>query len=259
MYNIERKEQIINMLEKDKEVDVKVLSNLFGVSKETIRRDLCELEGDGILTRTHGGAIYNSGKKSSGEEEYPLAIRSIQRYSEKNAICRFAATLIDDNDTIFVDNSSTTMYLVNYIPQDIHVTIVTNSLKLLLEAAKVSSPNVSFFCLGGTFKISNLSFYGNTTIKNASSYYPNKSFVSCAGIRPDGILTDSSMQEVDTKRLMLEQSTRTVLLADYTKFTSSGQVFLSNITPRITIITDSKAPDENISVVTKLGAELIKV
>lgn len=259
MYNIERKEQIINMLEKDKEVDVKTLSALFGVSKETIRRDLCELENERILKRTHGGAVYSRDKERQGENEYPLAIRSIQKYSEKNEICKYAATLINDNDTIFVDNSSTTMYLVKYIPRDIHVTIVTNSLKLLLEAAKISNPNISFFCLGGTFKESNLSFFGNTTVKNASAYYPNKAFVSCAGIRPDGIITDSSMQEVDTKRLMLEQSAKIVLLVDYTKFTTSGQVFLSNITPKMTVVTDSKALSENTEVVTKLGVELITV
>src|SRR5690554_5049807 len=108
MYNVERKAEIINLLEKQGKVEVKSLARQFQISKETIRRDLAELEREGILTRTHGGAVYNQTGRGAGYE-YPVSVRGIQRYHEKNAICRYAAEFIQDGDTVFVDNSSTTV------------------------------------------------------------------------------------------------------------------------------------------------------
>ncbi|MBC8536907.1 DeoR/GlpR family DNA-binding transcription regulator [Feifania hominis] len=255
MYNIERKEEIINLLERDGEVDVNTLAGAFGISRETVRRDLRELEQDGILTRTHGGAVYNRERRDE-QNEYPVAIRGIQRYSEKNEICKYAAALIEEGDTIFVDNSSTTMYLVRYIPRELHITVVTNSLKLLLEAAALQNPNIHFICFGGSFKESNLSFYGNTTLKNAEAYYPNKAFLSCAGIREDGLVTDASMQEVDTKRLMLDHCRKSYFLVDYTKFTSAGQVFLTRLSHGDTVITDQRVDQRSLDFVAALGAEV---
>jgi len=258
MYTIARKEEIINMLELEGEVDVNTLSAHFAISKETVRRDLRELEKQGVLTRTHGGGVYNR-EQHNKQAEYPIAIRGIQRFNEKNEICRYAASLIEDGDTVFMDNSSTTMYLIQYIPQSLRVTVVTNSMKLLLEAVRIANVNLQYVCFGGTFKESNLSFYGNTTLKNAQAYYPNKAFMSCAGIREDGLVTDASMQEVDTKQLMLKQCKAIYYLADYTKFSSSGQVYLSNLTSGDALITDHKATTQQIAPIRSLGVQVTVV
>lgn len=258
MYGIERKAEIINLLEQEGEVDVNSLSSRFGISKETVRRDLRDLEREGILTRTHGGGVFNREQRKA-EAEYPLTIRGIQRFAEKNAICRYAASLIQDGDTIFIDNSSTTMYLVQYIPRNLRITVLTNSLKPLLEAAQAPNPNVHYVCLGGIFKESNFSFYGNTTLKNAQSYYPNRCFLSCAGIREDGMMTDSSMQEVDTKQLMIDHSKQTIYLVDYTKFTTLGPVFLAKLRGGNHLVTDDRANPAHLEPLKALGAEVTVV
>lgn len=242
MYSVERKAEIINMLESTGVVDINNLAAKFGVSKETVRRDLRDLEANSIIQRTHGGAVlakqHNSTQKS---HEYPIAVRGIQQFNEKNEICRKAASFIQDGDIIFVDNSSTTMYLSKYVSKDIQVTFITNSIKFLLECVQNPNPNVFLICLGGIFNNHNLSVYGNTTIKNAAEYYPNKAFLSCASISSQTMLADTSIYEIDTKRTMIERAQEIYILADHTKFNKNGPIFLSSMDSVNYLITDEQA------------------
>ena len=239
MYTIERKAEIISLLEKNNKVDVNVLAEMFGASKETIRRDLRELAADGFVKRTHGGAVFT--ESSKGVQEYPLLVRGVQRFEEKNIICKRAAQYICDGDTIFIDNSSTTSNLLKYIDKSLRVTIVTNSIQLLIESASLKNNNLLMICLGGIFRSTNFSMYGSISQANAKSFYPDKAFVSCKGINPNTMLTDSSVYEVDTKRQMLSLSKEVYILADYTKFSEVGTVGLSDFASVKTIITDEKA------------------
>jgi DeoR family fructose operon transcriptional repressor len=255
MYAIGRKAEIISMLEQNGEVDVNMLSARFKISRETVRRDLKDLEREGVLTRTHGGGILNA-QRVEVQSEYPVAIRSIQRFPEKNLICQHAAKYVEDGDTIFVDNSSTTMYLCKFIPKNLRITLITNSLMLLLEASQVKNPNIQYICLGGSFGERNFSFYGNATLKNAESYYPNRSFLGCAGIRSDGVTSDGSIHSVETKQLMIKQSKETLYMVDFTKFLSFGSVYLSRLKRGDKIITDDKTDQELLKPIRAIGAEV---
>ena len=256
MYSIERKAEILKLLEQNGRVDVNELSSLLQASRETIRRDLSELEENGALKRTHGGAVFGSINPKT-VDEFPVAVREIQQFKEKDAICQRAAAFIEDGDSLFVDNSSTCIYLLKYIPPEYHVTIITNSIKVMLEAAKNRHANHMLVCLGGLLNESNLSLYGNTTLKNGGEYYPNKAFMSCAEIRfPDEVL-DSSLLEVDTKRLMIERAQQTCILAYYTKFKKAGHVFLCNFASIHTLITDSKTQAEHIEYLVKAGIRVV--
>ena len=255
MYKIERKSEIINILEQTGKVGVNELSGRFHASRETIRRDLQEMEADGVLKRTHGGAIFSSSYPGASAE-LPVVVREIQRFSEKNAICRRAASLIQDGDNIFIDNSSTCIYLIKYIPAALKVTIITNSIKLLSESVSHLSPNHLIICLGGIFNGSNHSLYGNIAIKNAGEFYPGKSFMSCTGIQ-QGRLTDSSVLEVDIKRLMIERSQDVFILADHSKFEKSGQVFLSDLSRITAVITDGKTPADSAGFLENEGVNLV--
>ena len=109
-YSIERKTKILKTLEKDGRVEVETLAKELNVSKETIRRDLREMEQEGLLKRTHGGAVsINSTQQSP---EYPYLMREIQCLEEKERICKKAASLVKDGDTIFIDNSSTNISIL---------------------------------------------------------------------------------------------------------------------------------------------------
>lgn len=254
----ERKTEIINLLEKNGKIAVSSLAEKFGVCRETIRRDLRELEINSVLKRTHGGAFIES-QALRNQEEFPLAVREIQRHEEKLAICRKAAALIEDGDAIFVDNSSTTIFLIRCIPRNVHVCIITNSMKVLLEAVQVRNPNLRFICLGGELKESNMSFSGMIPQKVAQDYYPSKAFLSCAGINEQQMLTDSSAAEVDTKKLMIDRSQRVFVLADYTKFSSIGQVYLASLASVDAIITDGRTDVAALGYLKKYGIDLIVV
>ena len=256
MYSIERKSEILKILEQNGRAGVEELSALFNSSRETIRRDLRELEDKGLLKRTHGGAVLDK-TFSSTTSEFPVGAREILRFKEKDTICKSAASFIKNGDSIFVDNSSTCLYLVQYIPADFQITLITNSIKLLIESMESKRSNLMSICLGGFFNRNNLSTYGNISQKNAADFFPNKSFMSCAGIHLPDQLTDSSYLEVDTKRLMIERSQEVFILADYTKFDRLGPVFLSKYSSIDYLITDQKANPQKFAPLEKAGIKVI--
>lgn len=257
MFTIERKSEILRLLEQNGRIGVSELSTLFNASRETIRRDLREMEARSLLKRTHGGAVLATAA-SSVSQEFPLGVREIQRFREKNAICKSAASYVKDGDSVFVDNSSTCIYLIKYLPRDLQITLITNSIKLLTEALESDHPNLMIVCLGGFFHRSNLSTYGAIAQKNASDFYPSKSFMSCAGIQPPNQLTDSSILEVDTKRLMIDHSQEVFILADHTKFDHPGPFFLSNFTSIDYLITDSKSSSIQYTSLERAGVVVVK-
>jgi DeoR family fructose operon transcriptional repressor len=257
MFSIERKSEILKILEQNGRIGVNELSALFNSSRETIRRDLREMEEKGLLKRTHGGAVYNS-TISSTTPEFPVGVREIQRFKEKDAICRSAASFIKNGDSIFVDNSSTCLYLVQYIPADFQVILITNSIKLLMKSMESKHANLMIICLGGFFNENNLSTFGTISQKNATDFYPNKSFMSCAGIHHPDQLTDSSILEVDTKHLMIERSQEVFILADYTKFDRSGPFFLSKYSSIDYLITDQNAAPAQYAPLEKAGIKVLR-
>lgn len=248
MYSHERKAKIIDLLKSQSSVSVNILADMLHTSRETIRRDLKELESEGILTRTHGGAISKSNSRPVGtsakygdtvlNNEYPFALRHVRNIPEKKVIAEKAASFIENRDTIFIDNSSTTLFLLDYIPREMHLTIITNSIKVLLEAAKLESPNLSLISLAGFYNCNNYSLYGTRTIKSAEDFFPNKSFISCTGVTLENRLTDISLNEVDTKKALIAKSKETYLLADHTKFEINGPFYLSDFDAIDYIVTD---------------------
>lgn len=258
MIGFERKSEILNLLEKDGKIAVSSLADRFGVCKETIRRDLREFEVNNILKRTHGGAFIEA-QVSRNQDEFPVTVREVQRYEEKLAICKKAASMIKDGDAIFVDNSSTTIFLIRCIPRNVNVCIITNSMKVLLEAVQVKNPSLRFICLGGELKESNMSFSGMIPQKVAQDYYPSKAFLSCAGISEHQMLTDSSAAEVDIKKLMIDRSQKVFVLADHTKFSSTGHVHLTEFSSVDCIITDNKTDVAALAFLTKYDIELMVV
>jgi len=258
MYSIERISEILKLLEANGRVEVNELSDQFAASKETIRRDLREMEAKGLLHRTHGGAIFEI-KYPASLSEFPVAVREIQHYKEKDAICKKAASFINDGDIIFVDNSSTCLYLVKHVPGSYKVTLITNSIKLLVGTLDSDYPNLTAVCLGGFFNPANVSIYGTLARKNAEEYFPNKCFLSCAGVHLPDQFTDSSLLEVDTKQLMIEHSKEVFILADHTKFDRSGPVFLANFSAIDTLITDHQNTNGQLSIFQKAGINVITV
>lgn len=254
MYNIERKALIIDMLEKENTINVVQLAEMLGTSKETIRRDLRELEQKGLIKRTHGGAIYEA--PSNSVSEHPFTTREIQHYLEKAAICKCAAAFVEDGDTIFVDNSSTTINLLKHIRPTYQVTVITNSIRLLVESTMVNNPNLTIISLGGIFRAKNLSLSGGISVENAGNFRPNKTFMSCRSIGLDTGLCDGSIYEMETKRTMLKTSGNVYVLADHSKFHGNGPVYLAELDCVARIITDGKTDKDILRQLSMRGIEI---
>ena len=245
MFSIERQSLILEQLEQEGKVDVRALAAKFATSAETIRRDLREMKATGIVMRTHGGAVLNGAKRSEGYE-YPLMVRGVQKYEEKQRICKKAAMMLEDGDTIFLDNSSTTMSLLRYVPRDIKVSVVTNSIQIMLEAGKLNNDNIVVIGLGGVFNVKNYSLTGMFSKNFAQNFFPDKSFMSCRGVDERAGMTDASILEVEVKRDMLSRSKQFVLLADHSKFGLVGAVYIGSLDEVGCVVTDTKVDREKL-------------
>lgn len=234
-----RKNRIIEYLEQNGMAEVSVLSGMLGVVPETIRRDLRELEKQKILIRTHGGALMRNRK----EKEYPVQVRVARNSVEKDRICMKAAGFINDGDMIFVDNSSTLINLIKYIDDQLQVTILTNSIKVLQEYANQRKDNVSMICTGGIFNKSNMSLSGTIGDRNTYDFFPSKAFVSCHGVSSEFGFTDGNFLEVNFKREMIKLAREVFFLVDHTKFEKLGPIRLGDWKICDVMVTD-KAPSE---------------
>lgn len=256
MFSIERQSTILEMLEREGKVDVNLLASRFSTSKETVRRDLRDMESAGILKRTHGGAVLVGEKHSEGYE-YPLLVRGVQKYEEKQRICKAAAMLVEDGDTIFLDNSSTTMSLLRYVPKHIKFTVVTNSIQILLEAGKLNNNNIVVIALGGMLNGKNYSLTGMLSRNFAQNFFPDKSFMSCRGVDEKSGMTDASILEIEVKRDMLGRSKQFILLADHSKFGLIGAVYMGGLNEIDCVITDCKVDPEKLKMFEGYRAKII--
>lgn len=236
----ERKSRIIEHLEREGRIEVSQLARVLDVVPETIRRDLREFEKQGVLVRTHGGAVL----QASGEAEYPSQIRALQENPVKDRLCREAVRHIQSDDLLFVDNSTTLLPLIRHIDERMNVTILTNSIQLLQEAAECAGDNLTLLCTGGIFNRRNLSLSGTMAGKNAFDVIPTKAFISCHGLSAEYGLTDANFLEVGFKREMLRMASEVFLLVDRTKFGRIGPVRLGNASLCTALICDEEPPAE---------------
>jgi DeoR family transcriptional regulator, fructose operon transcriptional repressor len=256
MFTIERQSIILELLEQEGKVEVNALAERFSTSRETIRRDLKEMEDTGILKRMHGGAIAVAQKRSEGYE-LPLLARGVQKYDEKQRLCKAAALLLEDGDTIFLDNSSTTMNLLRYVPKEIKVTVLTNSLQVMLEAGRLNNENITVISVGGIFNIKNYSVVGALSKIFAENFIPDKAIMSCRGVDENAGLTEASILEIDLKRDMLTRSRQFILLADHSKFGLIGAVRLAGLADVDCLVTDAKVDQQKLKFFDSLPARII--
>jgi DeoR/GlpR family transcriptional regulator of sugar metabolism len=256
MFSVERQSIILEKLEGDGKVDVSGLSELFGISRETIRRDLRNMERNRILKRTHGGAVPLEGRTGRGNE-YPLLVRSAHKNEEKQNICRRAACLMKDGDTIFIDNSSTTVAIPRYIAQDMKLTIITNSIQLILEVGKQRNEKLTVICIGGVLNIKNFSVTGILSREFSQNFFPDIAFMSCRGLHETMGMTDGSVLEIEVKKDIMSRSSKFVLMADHTKFGQIGAVFMGSLDKIDCVITDKKINPQKLQMFENLPTQVL--
>jgi len=148
------------------------------------------------------------------------------------------------------------LYLPQYLPANIRLTILTNSVAFLLETAKISNHNWLVVSLGGIFNKSNHSLYGLGALKVGEEYFPNKAFFSCAGVSEHNKVADSSLYEIEVKRVMISHSQKSYLLVDSSKLDKPGQMRLCGFEDVDFVITN-ETNEEKLEFLKKNGVEVI--
>ena len=248
---LERRCQTCELLKEGKPLAVPILSQMFGISPMTVRRDLMQLEKEGRLRRTRGGA-----EPTRTEEYEPVFhIRQRENEREKKAIGLTAADLIKDDEVVIIDIGTTLLALIRALRRDIRLTVLTNWLPNALELAKY--PNIRTVLLGGILRADELSLIGGLTIETLAGFNADKAFLGVGGVSLEKGLTDYNMDEVEIKRMMIKTAREVVLLADHIKFERVAPVRVAPLSMINTVVTDDGMADRQAEILRNSGINLI--
>jgi DeoR/GlpR family transcriptional regulator of sugar metabolism len=235
MLAIERQTRIADLIVRQNAVTVADLCRRFSVSDMTIRRDLRRLEKDGILVRTHGGAV-----SRMSEQDAAYGIREQVRQREKEAIARVAASLIGPDETVLLDAGTTTERLARHLHGKAGLTVITNSLHVLRELG--GDEQITLIATGGTVRQSTLSFFGSWAEEMLSRFHADRLFLAVTAIDLELGLFNSNVYEVGTKQQMIRSAREVILLADHTKFGKQSTAKIADLSAVHCVITDHQVP-----------------
>ena len=237
MFAIERRNAILAALSAEGKVVVSELSQNFGVTEETIRRDIDKLEKEGLATKTYGGAVSNV----SPSTDLPYNIRKRVNVEQKQLVAEKVASMISDGDRIMLDASSTAIYVTRKIKSKKDITVITNSVEILLELADKTGWHV--LSTGGSLKEGALSMVGTSAEKMVRGYHVDFAICSAKGIDEKMGITDSKEKDSEMKQAIFASADKKVLALDSTKFDKISFVKVCDIKDVDIIVTD-KSPSE---------------
>lgn len=246
----ERHQKILSILQKEKVVSTKKLREILFVSEATLRRDLTKMEQKGLIKRTYGGATIIE----STAIESSILIREQKQISEKRKIAAKTLDLLRDNQSYFIDSSSTIGHLLYLFNKFKDITVITNGLNNAAILMQTTATNV--YITPGFVNVKTNSIIGADTIEYINKFNCNFFLFSCAGISLNGV-TEANLEQSMVKREMLKNSKIHILLADHTKF---NKIFLCKSCDFKDIdylVTDLEPEREYIDLLEKTGVQLI--
>lgn len=214
MLALERQQYIIEKIKQEKSVKVIELSKDFGVTEETIRRDLEKIEKQGILKRTYGGAVLIE-QEVQDVEDTPFSLRVKENTSSKQKIAKAVASLLKTGEVVMLDSSTTCLEVAKNIDKQEKMTVITNSVSILSELSGHEELNI--VATGGTLRKKSLSLIGPTAKQNVKNYYADKAVISCKGVDLERGVMDTNELEVELKRTMIASAKEVILAIDYSK------------------------------------------
>ncbi|MGC2300743.1 MAG: DeoR/GlpR family DNA-binding transcription regulator [Acidobacteriaceae bacterium] len=239
-------------------VAVDALADQLRVSVVTIRRDLDVLEQQGLLRRTHGGAVsieplfYEPFKKDRS------FLAQVERQAnEKRRIGRAAAALINPGETIAITPGTTTAEIIRGLPLNSKITVVTNTANIAMELSKRKDINV--FVTGGHLHGDWFSLVGPSAIRSLENMLIHTMFVGADGIDPEWGVSCFSADEAELNATMVRHSRRHIAVVDHTKLNVVANWRICDTTTLKTLITDTGATDELVAPYLKLGIEVLRV
>lgn len=253
MLAAERKQRIVEYVKQKNVATVSALAKEFQVHEATIRRDLAEIEQEGLLRRTHGGVIVDKGANI----EPAFKDRVSDQLDQKIRIGKYAASLIEDGDHIILDSGTTTMHIAQHLVGRINITVVTNDINI--AASLRDSTDITVIVTGGTLYHASFMLNGMYTDQMLKSLHVQKAFIGTPAIHPKFGLTHPEALLVPTKQWMIRASQEIIVVADDTKI---GKVSLHNVAPIEdihTFITGSEASGLQVESFREAGVNVVTV
>ena len=225
----QRQDSILKMIEKTEFVTVGEIASALYVSLPTVRRDLAELEKRGLITRSHGGAA------KSKNEQTPFDFRTGAKQDVKRRMCKAAASLIEEGQTIFIDGSTSCLHIADFIKDIKRLTVVTNGLTAM---AMLSKLDIDCYLTGGKLIKRSLCFTGRRAEQFVSDFRFDMMFFSSSALNNDKSITDWSQPETELRRTIMERSEKKIFLCDSSKFSKSDTFFVETLDNVDIMITD---------------------
>ena len=243
-----RRQQILNLLEETGSLDVGDLADRFAVSVVTIRKDLDDLDRQGLLQRTFGGAVFSHRSRFNRS----FLERTSQHLREKRAIAAAALEYIKDGDTIILDAGTTTLALAQLLKQHVKSAfIITCSVPVALE---VSSAGYDILLLGGMIRNKSLALLGRETLWMLDRYRADKAFLGSSGFTIEKGQTTPNPDDAQIKEAIMRVSLEKYVLVDSSKFGDQCLTRFANLRDVDLTITDSHLPKAKVKALEAAGA-----
>ena len=238
MLTEDRHSNILSLLDKEGSVTVQQLMKELQTSESTIRRDLNQLDSQGFLTKVHGGAIAKNTIYSTMDEN--VMNRKALNADAKIKIAKYAASLIEPGDFVYLDAGTTTYQMLDYLGHTAgSVTYVTNGVQ---HASRLAAMGCKVYLPGGRLKANTQAVIGTEAIRSISNYNFTKGFFGTNGISKQSGLTTPDMNEAMVKKTAMGQCREVFVLADHSKFGNISSVTFGSF-QNGTILTDT-CPEE---------------
>ncbi|MFT7593428.1 MAG: DeoR family glycerol-3-phosphate regulon repressor [Paracoccaceae bacterium] len=234
-YNF-REPDILEIARKEGKVTVEGLASRFGVTVQTIRRDLTELADEGKLERVHGGAVLPSSVINIGYEDR----RGLQD-AAKEDIARRCAQEIPEGASLFLNIGTSTEALARALLRHRNIMVVTNN----LNVANILTPNrdCQIIISGGTLRRTDGGLIGNIAIDTIEQFKVDIAIIGCSALDEDGDFLDFDVQEVGVSKAIIRQARKTYLVADHSKFQRNAPVRIASLQDITSIFTDQPLSD----------------
>lgn len=255
MNSLERQNRIVERISDQGRISVPDICEMFGVSEMTARRDLNELDRQGLLRRTHGGAVANLGRSY----EPPFQIRSTKNNPAKTAIGMKAAELIDDGDSVALDVGTTTLEIVPGLVGKRNLTIVTSCLQIAVRIVDLISLEIDarLILAGGIVRPRELSMIGSLPQRVFEDLHVDKAFIGVGGISLEDGLTEYNMEDTQIKQVLIRSAREKIIVADGSKFGVTTFVSVAPLLNVDKIVTDKSAPADMVEEIRKIGVDVL--
>lgn len=235
-----RRAKILELLQERGEISVNEISSNYNISEVSVRNDLTLLEKKGLLIRTRGGAI----KTQPVNFDLNLNQRLKTNYKEKQKIGKKAATYINDNDTVVMDNGSTTLEVARNLNGLKNIKLITNSLPIADLVADFEG--IEVIIPGGELRSEMRSLVGSMAEKSLSNYHCDLAFLGTDGIDVETGIYTPQIEEAALSQKMIEISKRVIVVSDSSKFGRKSFVKISDLKEIDLIITDNRIKEKDI-------------